>query len=245
MEKPVIQYTIRPQANRASGGVINVPAIIGREDSVPLELIVDRAIDRGLIVAIKPNAAKSVADGVAKQMFEEFRNGNGVKFGDYFYARLYLDGTTDGSGTLVEGRNGINVRLYKGNGFKLGLKDFSWQFAEAENIAAIDYLVSDADGAQRGILLPGAVVLLNGTQLMAEDDDAVKVLIRQVVEEGEAGAEAEVAEFVSAGPNLLSFALPAELPHGAAYTAQVARTRGKSTFLSNRRGFGIASDGEG
>ena len=80
MEKPVIQYTIRPQANRASGGVINVPAIIGREDSVPLELIVDRAIDRGLIVAIKPNAAKSVADGVAKQMFEEFRNGNGVKF---------------------------------------------------------------------------------------------------------------------------------------------------------------------
>ena len=203
MEKPVIQYTIRPQANRASGGVINVPAIIGREDSVPLELIVDRAIDRGLIVAIKPNAAKSVADGVAKQMFEEFRNGNGVKFGDYFYARLYLDGTTDGSGTLVEGRNGINVRLYKGNGFKLGLKDFSWQFAEAENIAAIDYLVSDADGAQRGILIPGAVVLLNGTQLMAEDDDAVKVLIRQVVEEGEAGAEAEVAEFVSAGPNLL------------------------------------------
>ena len=106
-------------------------------------------------------------------------------------------------------------------------------------------LGQQAHGAQRGILIPGAVVLLNGTQLMAEDDDAVKVLIRQVVEEGEAGAEAEVAEFVSAGPNLLSFALPAELPHGAAYTAQVARTRGRSTFLSNRRGFGIASDGEG
>ena len=166
MEKPVIQYTIRPQANRASGGVINVPAIIGREDSVPLELIVDRAIDRGLIVAIKPNAAKSVADGVAKQMFEEFRNGNGVKFGDYFYARLYLDGTTDGSGTLVEGRNGINVRLYKGNGFKLGLKDFSWQFAEAENIAAIDYLVSDADGAQRGILMQPAQSVGNGNRVL-------------------------------------------------------------------------------
>ena len=43
--------------------------------------------------------------------------------GNYFYARVYLDGITDGNGTLKQGRNSINVRL-KGEGFWGWFEDF-------------------------------------------------------------------------------------------------------------------------
>ncbi|MBP5510490.1 MAG: hypothetical protein J6Z49_06195 [Kiritimatiellae bacterium] len=239
-EKPEMQYTIRQQANRATGGYLYVPSIVSRDESIPLETIVERAIDRGLIVAIKTNAAKSVADGVARQMLEEFRQGNGVKFGDYFYARLYLDGTTDGNGTLVEGRNGINVRLYKGEGFKLSLNDFSWHFAEAANIPTVDYAISDADGAQRGILIPDEDILVNGTQLYAEDDDGQKLVFTEVLPEGSTDAPevVEVTRFISRGPNLLSCAWP-NLTKDA-YRLQAQRIRGTQTFVSNHRGVGVA-----
>ena len=49
MDKPILFYEVRPQANRATGGTILVPAIVEREEAVPLDEIIRRAIDRGLI----------------------------------------------------------------------------------------------------------------------------------------------------------------------------------------------------
>ena len=66
MDKPIIFYAVRPQVNRATGGTIYVPSIVEREEIVPLDEIVRRAIDRGLIVGIKDSAAKSIADAVAR-----------------------------------------------------------------------------------------------------------------------------------------------------------------------------------
>ena len=83
----------RPRASRG-GGTLYLPAIVEREEAVPLDVIIERAIDRGLIAGIKPSAAKQIADAIAQQMYEEFKAGRGVKFGNYFYARLYLDGTS-------------------------------------------------------------------------------------------------------------------------------------------------------
>jgi hypothetical protein len=48
-----------------------------------------------------------------------------VKFGTYFHARLYLDGTSDASGNLTA-KNGINVRFVNGNSFRLSLDQFSF-----------------------------------------------------------------------------------------------------------------------
>ena len=233
-DKPEIQYEVRQQTNRATGGKIYVPAIIERPDSVTLEQIVERAIDRGLMVAIKPNAARSVADGVARQMLEEFRQGNGVKFGDYFYARLYLDGTTDGDGTLTPDRNGINVRLYKGDGFKLSLGDYSWKNVDGGAIPGIDYLVSEADGAERGLLIPDANVMLCGTALCGEADDSQKVVFTQVMGDGDEGDPqvVEVADFTTKGPNLLKFAWPAALVAGRTYSVFAQRLRGGAAYQS-------------
>ena len=66
-----------------------MPAIVEREEIVPLDEIVRRAIDRGLIAGLKPSAA----EGIAQQLAYEFARGRSVSFGRYFYGRPYLSGT--------------------------------------------------------------------------------------------------------------------------------------------------------
>ena len=72
MDKPILFYEVRVHQNRITGGPVYVPAIVEREEAVPLDVIIERAIDRGLIAGIKPSAAKQIADAIAQQMYEEF-----------------------------------------------------------------------------------------------------------------------------------------------------------------------------
>ena len=44
MDKPILTYDVRQQENRASGGVMFVPFIVDRNDSLPLEEVIVRAI---------------------------------------------------------------------------------------------------------------------------------------------------------------------------------------------------------
>ena len=99
MDKPILTYDVRQQENRASGGVMFIPSIVDRNDALPLDEVIVRAIKQGRIVGLKESAASAIADAIARQMYEEFKEGNGVRFGNYFYARVYLKGTTDGNGT--------------------------------------------------------------------------------------------------------------------------------------------------
>ena len=174
MDKPILFYEVRVHQNRITGGPVYVPAIVEREEAVPLDVIIARAIDRGLIAGIKPSAAKQIADAIAQQMYEEFRAGRGVKFGNYFYARLYLDGTSDSDGKLT-GANSINVRFVNGAGFKLTMDMFSFSNVNGGDIPGTDFLISEADGAERGVLIPNENVILNGVNLWREGDAGTKV----------------------------------------------------------------------
>ena len=226
MDKPILFYEVRPQANRATGGTILVPAIVEREPAVPLDEIVARAIDRGLIAGVKPSYAEQIANAIAQQMYEEFRNGRGVKFGNYFYARLYLDGTSDDDGRLTAA-NGINVRFVNGAGFKLAMDMFSLSNVNGGDIPGTDFLISEADGAERGVLLPEAAVMLNGVNLYKADDAGTKVSFYEIdTATGEAAVEptAEVTAFTSRGPNMLVFAWVAELVSGKKYLAVPSRS---------------------
>ena len=220
MDKPIVFYAVRQQVNRVTGGTIYVPSIVEREEIVPLDEIVRRAIDRGLIVGIKDSAAKSIADAVARQMYEEFRQGQGVRFGNYFHARLYLDGTTDANGRLVAGRNNVNVRLVQGTAFKLTLDMFAFSNVAGGDIPGVDFVISDADGAERDLLLVGATLMLNGVNLYAEGDLGTKVqffALDPATGDPAAAPSAEVTDFASKGPNLLTFAWPAALEGGRSY----------------------------
>ena len=199
MEKPILYYGIRVHVNRLTGGTLYVPAIVDREDAVPLDVIIERAIDRGLIAGIKTSAAQQIADALALQMYEEFKSGRGVKFGNYFYARLYLDGTSDSDGKLTKD-NDINVRFVSGPGFKLTMDMFSFS-----NIA----------------------VIFNGFNLWKEGDTGTKVswfLVDPDTGKPAEEAAAEVTSFLSMGPNSLKFAWPGGLAAGSTYLAVPSRS---------------------
>ena len=225
MDKPIIFYQVRQQTLR-SGEVIFVPSIVDREPGVPLDEIIIRAIDRGLIAGLKPSAAKQVADAIALQMYEEFRQGRGVKFGSYFYARLYLDGTTDANGRLSADRNSINVRFANGVSFRMSLDMFGWSNVEGGDIPGTDFLISDVDGAQRGQLKPSAAIMLNGVNLYKADDLGTKVAFYEVLTGGAVADEptAEITAFTSRGPNLLTFAWVSALEIGKSYMAVPSRS---------------------
>ena len=226
MDKPILFYEVRPQANRSTGGTILVPAIVEREQAVPLDEIIRRAIDRGLIAGVKETYAHQIAEAIAQQMYEEFKNGRGVKFGSYFYARLYLDGASDASGNLTS-KNGINVRFINGASFKLERDMFTFSNVNGGDIPGAEFLISDADGAERGVLKPNAAVMLNGVNLFKADDAGTKVSFYEIdPATGEAAVEptAEVAAFTSRGPNMLVFAWVSELVSGKRYLAVPSRS---------------------
>ena len=226
MDKPILFYEVRVHQNRITGGPVYVPAIVEREEAVPLDVIIERAIDRGLIAGIKPSAAKQIADAIAQQMYEEFKAGRGVKFGNYFYARLYLDGTSDSDGKLTSA-NGINVRFANGTGFRLTMDMFSFSNVNGGDIPGTDFLISEADGAERGILIPGENAILNGVNLWREGDAGTKVgfyEIDPVTGDIADTATAEITAFETKGPNALKFAWPSALTQGASYMAVPSRS---------------------
>ena len=246
MEKPILYYGIRVHVNRLTGGTLYVPAIVDREDAVPLDVIIERAIDRGLIAGIKTSAAQQIADALALQMYEEFKSGRGVKFGNYFYARLYLDGTSDSDGKLTKD-NDINVRFVSGPGFKLTMDMFSFSNIAGGDIPGVDFLISDVDGAERDILKPDAVVMLNGVNLFAEGDAGTKVRFFEIdAETGDVAGEpaAEVAQFSSKGPNLLTFAWIPALERGRRYRAVPLRSADGSRWFTGS-GHNVSVEVEG
>ena len=219
--KARLAYTVR--STRAPGETrdVIVPVIVERLNPVELETVVENCIDRGLIAGLKTTAAHGIAEGVAAQIAREFTLGRGVQFGQYFYGRPYLSGTVDANGRLTGG-NRINVRLYKGEAFRLTLDDFSFTFDGAGDAVKIDSIygdTTDAGGNTYGQLVAGAPVKVNGRNLYAAGDTD-KVLF----DEAGGGATVAVEDFATQSADLLSFAWPAGLVAGKAYKVRVERT---------------------
>ncbi len=153
--KTKLAYTVRN--TRAPGETADsiVPVIVERLNPVELETVVENCIDRGLIAGLKTTAAHGIAEGVAAQIAREFSQGRGVQFGQYFYGRPYLSGTVDANGRLTSD-NRINVRLYKGEAFRLTLDDFSFTFdgaGDAVKIGGVYGDTADAGGNTYGELV--------------------------------------------------------------------------------------------
>ena len=226
MAKPKLYYEVRQTTNPATGQPVFWPAIIDRDQSVTLEDVIKNAIDRGVIAGLKVSAAKQIADAVCQQMYEEFKGARGVKFGNYFYARLYLDGQSDDTGKLTS-ENRINVRFVNGAGFKLDRSDFSFEFANSDVIPSLQFLINDADGAERD-MIASDTIMVNGNNLYAADDTATRLAFYAV--DAETGAvsptpayEVDTADFTSRGPNLLVFT-PASAIAAGKYMVRATRT---------------------
>ena len=109
-DKPTVKFEVRAQRDPINNVTIYVPAIVDRNAAKSLATVIENAIDRGLIVGVKPSAASGIATGLCEQLFKEFKDGNAVNFDGYFYGRLYLDGTVNADGRITS-ENSINIRL--------------------------------------------------------------------------------------------------------------------------------------
>ena len=178
--KTKLDYTVR--TTRAPGETTDTstPMIADRLQPTGLEAVIEKCIDRGLITGIKPTAAKTIADGVAEQLAYEFKQGRGIQFGQYFYGRPYLSGQVDANGRLTD-ENSIDVRLYKGSAFKLSRDDFSLSFIEGGNNPTISFVICAVDGKQRGEVVQGSNVKLNGKMLYGAGDT---VTVKLAAEDG-------------------------------------------------------------
>ena len=219
--KTKLSYTVRN--TRAPGETRDtiVPVIVERLNPVELETVVENCIDRGLIAGLKTTAAHGIAEGVAAQIAREFTLGRGVQFGQYFYGRPYLSGTVDANGRLTS-ENRINVRLYKGEAFRLTLDDFSFTFDGAGDAVKIDSVygdTTDAGGNTYGQVVQGAPVKINGRNLYAAGDTD-----KVTFAEAGGGATVEVTDFATQSADMLSFAWPAGLVPGKTYAVRVERT---------------------
>lgn len=221
--KTKLSYTVR--STRAPGEATDtiVPVLVDRLQPVDLETVVENCIDRGLIAGLKPTAAHTIAEGVAAQLAREFSLGRGVMFGQYFYGRPYLSGVVGENGRVTSA-NKINVRLYKGELFKLALSDFSMNFdgsGDAVKIAWIMGDTSDAGGNTRGVVVAAKPIIVQGGNFWAAGDTNKVTL----VEVGAAsGSPIEVTQFTSQGPDILAFAWPSGLEVGKKYSVTVSRT---------------------
>ena len=149
-----LNYTVR--ATLAPGETVEslVPVLVDRRQPTDLSAVIENAIDRSLIAGLKPSAAEGIADGIARQLAHEFAKGRSVGFGHYFYGRPYLSGTVDANGRLTA-ENRINVRLYKGEDFKLTLDDFSFSYEDGGTLPKVDFVLS-SPGNLRGEVVAGA-----------------------------------------------------------------------------------------
>ena len=104
---------------------------------------------------------------------------------------------------------------------------FSFSNVNGGDIPGTDFLISEADGAERGILLPAKPVILNGVNLFKEGDAGTKVgfyEIDPVTGDIADTATAEITAFETKGPNALKFAWPSALAQGASYMAVPSRS---------------------
>ena len=146
------------------------------ERKQPLAYLVEKAIDTGRIAGLKPSAATGIAEAVAEMIAATLREGEGVKFGDYFTVRMYLDGTVDGPLASLGAANNINAKIITGSKLKISRDMFSFRNVNATgDDPFIDEVQSDVDGAVNGIVRLGDPLAVIGSFLQLGEDDVVNV----------------------------------------------------------------------
>ena len=220
MAKPILQYKVNTVVNPLTQEKVYTPMLTDRAPAVSLETVVKSAKDKGYLPGLKDVSAKALAEGVLSSLKDTLAAGTNVKFGDYFYAKLALNGKCDGAGRLSK-QNGINVRFRQGELIKVDIDDFELQNLDTPLIPTLDYLLNDLDGAVRNVMKESQ----DGAKLVGEGT-TTKLEIWNVNADGvPTGTDPVDVESViqSGGPNLLRFTYPANIQVNGRYAAIICR----------------------
>ena len=224
MAKPILQYKVNTVVNPLTQEKVYTPMLTDRAPAVSLETVVKSAKDKGYLPGLKDVSAKALAEGVLSSLKDTLAAGTNVKFGDYFYAKLALNGKCDGAGRLSK-QNGINVRFRQGELIKVDIDDFELQNLDTPLIPTLDYLLNDLDAALRNVMKESQDFLAIGAKLVGEGT-TTKLEVWNVDADGvPTGTDPVDVESViqSGGPNMLRFTYPANIQVGGRYAAIICR----------------------
>ena len=227
MAKPILQYKVNTLVNPLTQEKIYTPMLTDRAPAVPLETVVRNAKEKGYLPGLKDISAKALAEGVLSAFKDTLADGKNVKFGDYFYAKLALNGSCDGAGRLTK-QNGVNVRFRQGELIKVDIDDFELQNLDLPLVPNLDYLLNDLDGAVRNVIKIDSQGKINvlGAKLTG-DGTTASLEVWNVNEYDEPTGSAAVSTgtpLTGGGPNLLMYNFPTGLEANKKYAAFAVRT---------------------
>ena len=240
-EKAKLRYDIREQRLPNSEEVAYVPVIQDRDEPVTLAQVIAHAIDTGRIAGLKVSAVESLAAGICDQMYQEFLEGDAVKFGDYFTAKLYLAGSVEDKTARVAGNDKVklNVRLAQGTAFRVSKDDYSWTSVNDANAPSIDDIMS-ATGTR------GEVAKNNPFDIEGSNFGTVRSAITAEAKYTADGVEETVAFTVTGvGNNRVSCGFPQQLAQVAVGTElkiTVTKTVDGVEYTSNAKKCKLAAD---
>ena len=240
MEKAKLKFEVRAQKDPSDESKsIFVPSIVDRSDPVSLAGVIYNAIDTGRIAGLKTSAARSVAEGICDQIYQELLKGNGIAFGKYFYIRLYLDGTVAGTAAQLTSDNHVNVRITQGSDFRVNLGDFTWTNTANDRSAGVDYVMS-ATG-RRGEIAKNNPFDIEGRNF-GTVRSAIQVEAKYTVDGVEETASCTVT---GVGENRVSCGFPqqmAQLAVGTEIKLIVTKTVDGVEYSSNAKKCTLAAD---
>ena len=240
-EKAKLRYDVREQKLPNSEEVAYVPVIQDRDEPVTLAQVINHAIDTGRIAGLKTSAVESLASGICDQMYQEFLDGDAVKFGDYFTAKLYLAGSVDSKTARVAGNDKVklNVRLAQGTAFRVSKDDYSWTSVNDANAPFIEDIMS-ATGTK------GEIAKNNPFQIIGRNFGTVRSAIQVEAKYTVDGVEETAACTVTGvGDNQVACGFPQQLAQVAVGTEiklVVIKTVDGVEYSSNAKKCKLAAD---
>ena len=240
-EKVKLRYDIREQKLPNSEEVSYYPEIKDRDDAIGLATVIAHAIDTGRIAGLKVSAVESLAAGICDQMHQEFLEGEGVKFGDYFTARLYLSGSVADRSARVIGNDNVklNVRLAQGTAFRVSKDDYAWTSASDDNAPYIDNVMS-ATGTR------GEIAKNNPFDVEGRNFGTLRSAIAvKAYYEAEGATQTVDITVTGVGENRISCGFPAALaqvPVGTELKIVVTKTVDEVDYSSNAKKCKLAED---
>ena len=240
-EKAKLRYDIVERQIPNTDRTALYPEIKDRDDPVTLAQVIAHAIDTGRIAGLKTSAVESLAAGICDQMYQEFLEGDAVKFGDYFTARLYLKGSVDSKTARVTGNDNVklNVRLAQGTAFRMNKDDFTWTSVDDENAPFIENVMS-ATGT-RGEIAKNNPFDIDGRNF-GTLRSAIAVKAYYEVEGTQHTVDITVT---GVGENRVSCGFPSELaqvPVGTELKIVVTKTVDEVDYSSNAKKCKLAED---
>ena len=220
---PVLRYDVRNITPPGSETQTFYPVIVEDLKIDTMEDIVKSMEDTGRVPGLRAVAVKGLIDpAVLEQCYRCLMLGYSVDFGTFFI-RLYMEGTTNPSGTISAEENSISAEFIMKEGYDIDLDQFKLSFTGSEGDKPVLTMVtSNGEISAKGVIGQTGSVQLMGNYLTPPTGYTTAVYLRNKATD----ETYEVTDISLDNDCLINFTRPAAVVAGGDYELYVA-------FVSN------------